>query len=144
VTLGTNEAASDVSMAISLVVGRQDAQPAERLELVADVRLEHLRPVGVDREADLVAPELVEDPAELLPARHDAGVEVRGRADLQDDPPVAEHLHRPRVVGGLHAVADPVGLEQLDDPGDLLDRPGFAGVDGQAQAVLARPAEEAR
>ena len=39
-------------------------------------------------------------------------------------------------------MADAVGLEQLDDPGDLLDRARFAGVDGQAQAVLAGPPEE--
>ena len=39
-------------------------------------------------------------------------------------------------------MADPVGLEQLDDPGDLLDRPGLAGVDGQAQPELAGPPEQ--
>ena len=39
-------------------------------------------------------------------------------------------------------MADPVGLEQLDDPGDLVDRAGLAGVDGQAEAVLAGPPEE--
>ena len=39
-------------------------------------------------------------------------------------------------------MADPVGLEQLDDPGDLLDRAGFAGVDGEPQAELAGPPEE--
>ena len=40
-------------------------------------------------------------------------------------------------------MADPVGLEQLDDPRDLLDRAGLAGVDGEAETELARPAEEA-
>ena len=40
-------------------------------------------------------------------------------------------------------MADPVGLEQLDDPGDLLDRAGFAGVDRQPETELARPPEEA-
>jgi hypothetical protein len=40
-------------------------------------------------------------------------------------------------------VADPVRLEQLDDPGDLVDRPGFAGVDGQPEAELARSSKEA-
>ena len=39
-------------------------------------------------------------------------------------------------------MADAVGLEQLDDPGDLLDRPGFARVDRQAEPELARPPEE--
>ena len=39
-------------------------------------------------------------------------------------------------------MADPVGLEQLDDPGHLVDRAGLAGVDGEPQAELARPAEE--
>ena len=36
----------------------------------------------------------------------------------------------------------PVGLEQLDDPGDLVDRARLAGVDGEAQPVLARAPEE--
>ena len=39
-------------------------------------------------------------------------------------------------------MADPVGLEQLDHPGDLLDRPGLAGVDGQAEAVLTGSPEQ--
>ena len=38
---------------------------------------------------------------------------------------------------------DPVGLEQLDDPGDLVDRAGFAGVDREPEAELARAPEEA-
>ena len=46
----------------------------------------------------------------------DARVEVRGRADLEDDPPLAEHRHRARVVGGLDAVADAGRLERLDRP----------------------------
>ena len=40
-------------------------------------------------------------------------------------------------------MTDPVGLEQLDDPGHLVDRPGLARVDGDPEAVLARPPEEA-
>ena len=68
-----------------LLLDRQDPEPAERRQLVADVGLEHLRAVGVDREPDLVAPERVEDPAELVPAGHDPGVQVRRRADLEDD-----------------------------------------------------------
>ena len=118
-------------------------EPAQRRQLVADVGLEHLRAVGADRVADAVAVELVEDPAELVPARHDAGVEVRGRADLEHDAALAEHRHRPRVVGGLHAVADAVGLEQLDDARDLLDRPGLAGVDRDPEAELAGAAQQA-
>ena len=82
---GTNDAASDVAAACSWSVDRQDPEPAELGQLVADVGLEHLRAVGVDREPDLVAPERVEDPAELVPARDDPGVEVGGRADLEDD-----------------------------------------------------------
>ena len=39
-------------------------------------------------------------------------------------------------------MADPVGLEQLDDPGHLVDRAGLAGMDGEPEAELARPAEE--
>ena len=58
-------------------------------------------------------------------------------------PALADHLHRPRVVGGLDAVPDAVGLEQLDDPGDLVDRAGLAGVDGDPEAELAGAAEEA-
>ena len=115
----------------------------ERRELVADVGLEHLGPVGADRVADAVAVELVEDPAELVPARHDAGVEVRGGADLEHDPTLAEHRHGPRVVSRLHAVADPVGLEQLDDPRDLLDRPGLAGMDRDPEPELSRAAQQA-
>ena len=57
-------------------------------------------------------------------------------------PAVADHRHRPRVVGRLDAVADAVGLEQLDDPRDLLDRAGLAGVDGEPEAELAGPAEQ--
>ena len=37
---------------------------------------------------------------------------------------------------------DPVGLEQLDDPGDLVDRARLAGVHGQTEPELARPPEE--
>ncbi len=37
---------------------------------------------------------------------------------------------------------DAVRLEQLDDPGDLLDRARLTGVDRQAEPELARPAEE--
>ena len=40
-------------------------------------------------------------------------------------------------------MADPVGLEQLDHPGDLVDRPGLTGVDRQPEPELARPTEEA-
>ena len=40
-------------------------------------------------------------------------------------------------------MADPVGLERLDDPGDLVDRAGLASVDGQAQTELAGSAKEA-
>ncbi len=40
-------------------------------------------------------------------------------------------------------MTDPIGLEELDDASDLVGRAGFAGVDGQAKAVLARPPEEA-
>src|SRR6185503_607854 len=90
-----------------------------------------------------IAPERVEDPAELVPARHDLGVEVRGGADLEHDAPLADRLHRSRIVGRLHAVTDPVRLEQLDDPGDLIDGPRFARVDGDAQPVLACPTKEA-
>ena len=68
-----------------LVGDRQDPEPPELRQLVADVGLEHLRAVGVDREPDLVAPEGVEDPAELVPARDDPRVQVGGRADLEDD-----------------------------------------------------------
>ena len=39
-------------------------------------------------------------------------------------------------------MADPVGLEQLDDPGDLVDRSGFAGVDREPEAELAGPPEQ--
>ena len=39
-------------------------------------------------------------------------------------------------------MADPVGLEQLDDPGDLVDRAGLAGVDREPEAVLAGPPEQ--
>ena len=141
-TFGTNDAASDVAAACSCSSTDRMPEPAERRELVADVRLEHLRAVGVDREPDLVAPERVEDPAELVPARDDARVEVGRRADLEGDAALADHGHRPRVVGRLDAVADAVGLELLDDPGDLLDRPRLAGVDGEPEAVLARPPEQ--
>ena len=39
-------------------------------------------------------------------------------------------------------MADPVGLEQLDDAGDLLDRAGLPGMHGEPEAVLARSPEE--
>ena len=142
-TLGTNEAAIEVAAACCCCSMSRMPEPPERRQLVADVGLEHLGAVGADRVPDAVAVQLVEDPAELVPARHDAGVEVRGRADLEDDAALAEHAHRPRVVGRLHAVADAVGLEQLDDAGDLVDRPGLAGVDRDPEAVLAGAAHQA-
>ena len=114
-TLGTKEAASDVAAICSCSVEREDPEAAQRRELVADVGLEHLGPVRADRVADAVAVELVEDPAELVPAGHHAGVQVRGGADLEHDPPLAEHRHRARVVGGLHAMPDAVRLQELDD-----------------------------
>ena len=142
-TLGTNDAASDVAAATLLVVDGQDPEPAKLRELVADVGLQHLRAVGVDREPDLVAPERVEDPAELVPTRHDPGVEIRGRADLEHDPAVAKHPHRPGVIGGLDAMADPVRLEELHDPPDLLDRTRLTGVHRETQTELARATEQA-
>src|SRR5207237_663297 len=84
------------------------SQATERRQLVTEVGLEHLRAVRADRESDSVAPERVEDPAELVPAGDDLGVQVRGRADLEHDAAFLEHGHRARVVGGLDAVPDAV------------------------------------
>ena len=39
-------------------------------------------------------------------------------------------------------MTDAIGLQQLDHPSDLVDGAGFAGVDGQAEAVLAGPPKE--
>ena len=142
-TLGTNDAASDVAATCCCSSTDRMPEAAEGRQLVADVRLEHLRAVGADGVAHAVAAELVEDPAELVPAGHDARVEVGRGADLQHDPALAEHGHRARVVGSLHAVADAVGLEQLDDAGDLLDRSGLAGVDRDARGRAGAPAGRA-
>ena len=39
-------------------------------------------------------------------------------------------------------MADAVGLELVDDAGDLVDRAGLAGVDGDPEAVLACAPEQ--
>ena len=139
---GTNEASRAQSAACSCSSTERMPWRASEAQLVADVGLEHLGAVGVDGVAHAVTPERVEDPAELVPAGHDARVEVAGRADLQRDAALADHGHRARVVGRLDAVTDAVGLELVDDLRDLVDRARFARVDGDAQAVLAAATEE--
>src|SRR6185437_5979421 len=83
-----------------------------------------------------------EDPAELVPARDHPGIEVRAGADLEDDPPLADHSEGARVVGRLDPVPDPIGLEELDDAGHFIDWPGLARMDRQPETELARAAEE--
>src|SRR5207253_5724944 len=95
-----------------------------------------------DLESDAVAAERVDDPADLVPTRDHPGVDVRGRADLEDDATLLEHRHGPRVVGGLDAVPDAIRLEELDDAGDLFGRARLAGMDRQAEAELPRSTEQ--
>ena len=98
-----------------LLLDREDAVAGQRGQLVADVGLEHLGAVGVDGEADLVATERVEDPAELVPARDDPRVQVARGADLERDAALTDHGQGALVVGRLHTVTDAVGLELFDD-----------------------------
>ena len=89
-----------------LLLRGEDPEAAEVGKLVAEIGAEQLGTVRVDRETDLVAPERVEDPAELVPAGHDPRVDVGRGAHFEDDPPLPDHGQRARIVGGLDPVPD--------------------------------------
>ena len=57
----------------------------QELELVAEVRPHHLRPVRRDREADAVLDERAEDVADRVLVGQRLRQQVRGRADLEHD-----------------------------------------------------------
>ena len=122
------------------------ADPHQQLELVPQVGLHHLGPVGRDRERHTV---LDEGPERLpylglIPER--LRQEVRRRADLERDVRRADRLHQRRIVRSEDAVAEPVGPQRLDHLADLLhavlaalladmDRHAEAGVPGELDVL---------
>ena len=130
--------AAGVRLAQLVRVERADA--LEQLELVPEVRSHHLRPVRRDRERDAVVDEGAEGRADRLLVGQRLRQQVRGGADLEHRPGLAEQAHQGRVAGGEDAVADPVGPEILDDLADLLGarRSLLADVDRDAEAGGAR------
>src|SRR5947209_2409905 len=83
-----------------LVLARPAAAHGEP-QLVAQRRLEHLRSVGVEAEADLVLLEDRDELAELLRPLHDLGVQIRAGADLEQDAALRQALAEARVLGRM-------------------------------------------
>ena len=75
-----------------------------------------------------------------------AGGEVRGRADLEHDPALAQEVHHPLVLRGADAVADAVRLERLHHRQHALraGAGGLAGVDRGLEPARRAPARRAR
>ena len=102
------------------LLGRERADSLEQLELVAQVRVHHLRPVGGDREGDAVVREGPEGVADGVLVRQRLRQQVGGRADLEDGAGVVQEAHQLRVARGEDAVADPLRAQVLDHLADLL------------------------
>src|SRR4029453_2644136 len=71
--------------------------------------------------------------------------QVRGRAELEHDPRLADLPHQLLVPGGEDPVPDPVGAQGGDDLADLGDPVGaalLADVDRHSEAGLARLLDE--
>ena len=68
----------------------ESADPEQELELVPQVRPHHLRAVRRDRERHLVLGERANDVAHGVLVGQRLREEVRGRADLERDPEVAD------------------------------------------------------
>ena len=128
-----------------VLVQRADAQ--QELELVAQVRPHHLRPVGRDRERDAVARRTRGTCRALRPRRaapSSAG-STWGRSRARSRPRAARPSAR-ASRGREDAVADPVGPQRLDhlaDLGDAVLAALLADVDRHAEAGLARLVERA-
>src|SRR6476646_4914430 len=111
------------------------------------MRSHHLRAVRRDRETDAVLDERAERLAHGGLVRQRLRQQIRGRADLQDDPTVAELSHQIRLARGEDPVADAVRPERLDDLADLLDAvlaALLADVDRHAEAGPARLLDQRR
>src|SRR5205814_1078926 len=115
------------------LVLRDQPVPHRGFELVAQRGLEHLGPVRVDAESDLVLAERREEPAKLLDILHDTRVEVRGRADLEEDPSLRDPLAEGGVLCGMDAVADAVRLQMAHDLVDGVPVVVLSRVDGDAE-----------
>src|SRR5438477_8443308 len=105
--------------ALRELLTRDEVRPHGELELIAQRRLEHLRPVRVEAEVDLVLAEDRDEVSELVQVADDLRIEVRRRADLQMDPPLREPLAKTGVLRGVDPMADAVWLEMGQD---LVDR----------------------
>src|SRR5262249_21571175 len=68
---------------------RQRADPQQQVELVAEVRAHHFRAVRGDREEDAAVDERPKDVPHFVLVAKCLREEVRGRADLEDDLPLA-------------------------------------------------------
>ena len=75
--------------------------------------------------------------------RHDAGLPVGGRAQVERHPPRDELGAQRRVVDGAGTVGDPLRVER-ERPRDLGRAAPLAGVEGDPQAAGARGLEGAR
>src|SRR5439155_9660300 len=108
-----------VPVCLSQLVLVEGADPLQQLELVAQVRPHHLRPVRGDREGDSVLDEGAEGLANGVLVRQGPREQVRGGADLEHDLGLAQGGHQLRLACGQDAVADPVGAKDLDHLAEL-------------------------
>src|SRR5260221_9871638 len=91
--------------ALRELIARYEARADGEFQLVTERGLEHLGTVGVEAEVDLVLAEHRDELAKLVEIPDHFRVEVRGRADLEVDPPLGEALAQPGVLRGVDAVA---------------------------------------
>src|SRR5207302_5747350 len=98
---------------------RQRADSEQQVELVAEVRPHHLRPVRGDREEDAVLDERAEDVPHRVLVGQRLREEVRSGADLEYDLALAQLLHQLVVAGREDSVPDPVRTQELEHLADL-------------------------
>src|SRR5262245_53940559 len=106
-----------VRLAELVLVECLDAE--EELELVAQMRPHHLRPVRRDRERHLVLDERPQRVAYRRLVGQRLRQEVRRGADLERDPEVADRRHEAGILRREDPVPDAIGAEVLDDVADL-------------------------
>ena len=124
----------------------------ERGELARQGHVAHQPVVGVDRDPEAQPAEQVD--RVLRDRRGKTGVDVRGRTQLERDPPVTDVGRQPPqpgaavrldldVVDDPDAVAEPLGAE-VERLADRRQPVAFAGVEGEVEACMDEPLERVR
>lgn len=123
------------------LVGRVgvQAQPRGELVLVLEVRSEHRRIVRVDGAADPGGDEHRQ--RVCLERGHGTGPEVRGGTDVQHGAAPDELTEEHGRLDGANAVAQPIGVQDLQASADRRLARHLAGVRNGAQATVADDAE---